>query len=300
MLHPKTILVGHSLNVDLAAIRISHPFIIDTSIIYPHPRGPPLKSSLKWLTKKYLGRDIQTGHGTSGHNSIEDAKACLDLVKQKCERGPVWGTGHAATESLFKRIGRLTRPVKHMDGASAPTGRVGAVVDWGHPAKGAGASAKYHIGCQNDDDVVEGIKVATLGSDDGEFIPGGGVDFVWARMRAIEFLQGWRTAVDVTHSSGATQNQTESEDLSGAVAKLVNQISTIYDNLPPCTAFVVYSGSGDPREMVRMQALRQQHRKEYQTEKWDQLTVKWTDVEEQQLRVATRKAREGFAMITVK
>lgn len=301
MLHPKTILVGHSLNVDLAAIKISHPFIIDTSIIYPHPRGPPLKASLKWLAKKYLKRDIQAGHGTTGHSSIEDAKACLDLVKQKCENGPLWGTSEASSESIFKRIGRTMRPVKHLDGASAPTGRVGAVVDWGRPERGVGAWAKYHVGCQNDEEVVEGIKVATLGSENGELILGGGVDFVWARMRTVEFLQGWRNAADLTNGGGVTApNQPESTDLSGAVTKLVNRISTIYDNLPPCTAFIVYSGSGDPREMTRLQALREEFRKQYQMKKWDQLTVKWTDVEEQQLRAATRKAREGLAMITVK
>lgn len=57
LLHSKVILVGHSLNADLAAVGMTHPFIIDTSILYPHPRGMPLKSSLKWLVQKYLGRD---------------------------------------------------------------------------------------------------------------------------------------------------------------------------------------------------------------------------------------------------
>ncbi|KAI9781697.1 MAG: hypothetical protein M1816_002221 [Peltula sp. TS41687] len=301
LLRPRTILMGHSLNVDLAAIRISHPFIIDTSIIYPHTRGPPLKASLKWLTKKYLGRDIQAGHGTTGHSPIEDARACLDLVKQKCEKGPLWGTSEASSESIFKRIGRTMRPVKHMDGASAPIGRVGAVVDWGRPERGVGAWAKYHIGCQNDEEVVEGIKTATLGSENGEIVPAGGVDFVWARMRTVEFVQGWRNGADLTNSGGrTTSNLSEPADLSEAVTTMVDRISTIYENLPPCTAFIVYSGSGDPREMTRLQALKQEFRKEYTTKKWDQLTVKWTDTEDQQLRAATRKARDGLAMMTVK
>src|SRR6187402_3407311 len=59
ILHPRTILIGHSLNSDLTALQITHPYIVDTAIIYPHPRGPPLKSSLKWLAQRYLNRQIQ-------------------------------------------------------------------------------------------------------------------------------------------------------------------------------------------------------------------------------------------------
>ncbi len=85
LLTPRTVLVGHSLNSDLTALKLTHPFIIDTAIIYPHPRGPPLKSALKWLCQKYLGKEIQKGQ--TGHDSIEDARAVLELVKQKCEKG---------------------------------------------------------------------------------------------------------------------------------------------------------------------------------------------------------------------
>ena len=106
---PKHILIGHSLNSDLMALKLTHPFVIDTSILYPHPRGPPMKSSLKWLAQKYLGREIQKGHGTKGHDSIEDAQACLDLVKMKCERGPQWGTSEATVESIFKRLKRTPK-----------------------------------------------------------------------------------------------------------------------------------------------------------------------------------------------
>ena len=83
ILTPRSILVGHSLNSDLTALKITHPFIIDTALIFPHPRGPPLKSALKYLAQKYLNREIQKGHGTTGpgagHDSIEDARTCLDL-----------------------------------------------------------------------------------------------------------------------------------------------------------------------------------------------------------------------------
>ena len=41
------ILVGHSLENDLKALNMHHSRIIDTALIYPHPRGPPLKSALR-------------------------------------------------------------------------------------------------------------------------------------------------------------------------------------------------------------------------------------------------------------
>ena len=278
---------------------------------------------MKWLAKKYLAREIQNGHGTSGHNSVEDARACLDLLKQKCEKGSLWGTSDASSESIFKRLARSSRPAKHSNGAAIspePTGRTGAVVDWGHPEKGAGASAAVHIGCHGDGDVVDGIMTATTGSEDGKIVPIGGVDLVWARLRAVEFFQGWRNSdtylkqndhpADLTASGQDGTRETnarkdedsgnEVRDLSATLSKTATQISYIYNNLPPCTVFVVYSGSGNPREMCRLQSVRQQFRAEYQTKKWDQLSVKWTDTEEQELRTSTRRAREGFALIAVK
>jgi hypothetical protein len=75
-----TVLIGHAIENDLNAVRIVHPNIIDTVMLYPHPRGLPLRLGLKMLVQKHLGRDIQTG-GTQGHDSKEDAVAAGDLVK---------------------------------------------------------------------------------------------------------------------------------------------------------------------------------------------------------------------------
>ncbi|XP_014249921.1 RNA exonuclease 1 homolog [Cimex lectularius] len=83
----KTILIGHSLENDLRALRMFHNRIIDTSVLYPHRKGHPYKYALKTLTKEYLGREIQIKD--SGHDSEEDAQACLELVilkiKEDCK-----------------------------------------------------------------------------------------------------------------------------------------------------------------------------------------------------------------------
>jgi DNA polymerase III epsilon subunit-like protein len=78
-----TILVGHSLENDLRCMKLKHERVIDTALLYPHPSGPPRKSSLRFLTKQHLERTIQGGHG---HDSAEDAIATLQLAQLKVWR----------------------------------------------------------------------------------------------------------------------------------------------------------------------------------------------------------------------
>lgn len=82
LLEPETPLIGHALENDLNATRIIHPSIIDTCLLYPHPRGLPIRFGLKMLMKKHLDRDIQMD-GSRGHDSKEDARAAGDLVRLK-------------------------------------------------------------------------------------------------------------------------------------------------------------------------------------------------------------------------
>jgi DNA polymerase III epsilon subunit-like protein len=80
-LRPETPLIGHAIDNDLNVCRIIHPFIVDTVLLYPHPRGLPFRYGLKFLSQKYLSRGIQTG-GEAGHDSKEDAVATGDLVRK--------------------------------------------------------------------------------------------------------------------------------------------------------------------------------------------------------------------------
>lgn len=85
LITPHTILLGHSLECDLAALRIRHPLCIDTALLFSHPRGPPFKPGLKWLAQRWLSKDIQGG--VKGHDSEEDARTCVDLLKIKMANG---------------------------------------------------------------------------------------------------------------------------------------------------------------------------------------------------------------------
>ncbi|KAF2707735.1 hypothetical protein K504DRAFT_435677 [Pleomassaria siparia CBS 279.74] len=307
ILTPRTVLVGHSLNSDLNALKLTHPFLIDTAMIYPHARGPPYKQSLKFLAQRYLSSEIQKGN--KGHDSVEDALSCLALVKQKCERGPRWGSNETNAESIFKRLGRSIRP-KSNSGS-----RTGAVVDWGDPSRGHGGQAHVAIGCKSDADIVEGIESAVRGQAEGKDGATEKVDFIWSRFRELELVRGWwedaRSAdYEVIRQSalkrlGHGLGEDEDVELAGvalgeAVSRTVAHIVQVYESLPRCTAFIVYSGTGDPREIHRLTAMRQQHQREYQTKNWDNLSVKWTDTEVQALSRACQRAREGLGFVVVK
>lgn len=76
-----TILIGHGLENDLRALKIVHKKIVDTTWSFPHYNGLPYKRSLKSLVSTYLQRQIQCV--ATGHNSYEDAVACMELMLYK-------------------------------------------------------------------------------------------------------------------------------------------------------------------------------------------------------------------------
>lgn len=322
LLHPRTILVGHSLDSDLKALRLTHPFMVDTSILFPHTRGPPLRNSLKFLASKYLGRDIQKGHGTnSGHDSVEDARTCLDLVKKKCEKGWAWATGDTQGENLFKRLARAGTAYRSTGGPDATgglaSGKSSAAVDWGDPNSTFLKAATVRIACHSDADVEAGILRALRGDHDGLAVPGGGVDFVWARMRELEALRGWwnrnKTGADDPNGPPATADERDGDDsttttgrspLESCLHGLAQRLVRVHAGLPPCTAFLVFSGTGDPRDMSRLQAMQAQSKKEHSHHapgsSRDRLGATWGQAEDEALRAALRRARRGIGFIGVK
>ncbi|XP_070150981.1 RNA exonuclease 1 homolog [Polyergus mexicanus] len=81
MFSDKTVLVGHSLESDFKALRLLHDTVVDTSVIFPHKNGYPQKRALKNLCSEYLRKIIQ--NDISGHDSKEDAVACMELIRWK-------------------------------------------------------------------------------------------------------------------------------------------------------------------------------------------------------------------------
>lgn len=75
------ILCGQSLNCDLHVLKMIHPYVIDTSVIFNQWGARHKKISLKQLARIHLKMNIQCGR--EGHNPIEDSLATMRLVQLK-------------------------------------------------------------------------------------------------------------------------------------------------------------------------------------------------------------------------
>lgn len=89
ILTPRTPLIFHGGENDLNALRLLHPTVIDTALLFPHSHGLPYRNALRVLVSQHLGRQIQAGGGllgtdkdtiAAGHDSKEDARAAGELV----------------------------------------------------------------------------------------------------------------------------------------------------------------------------------------------------------------------------
>ncbi|KAH7710216.1 PQE-1 protein, partial [Aphelenchoides avenae] len=74
-----TILVGHSLENDLTALRVVHTNVIDTSETFRYGAFGSGKWSLRELAAPLLKVKIQQG----SHCSVEDARTCMRLMRNK-------------------------------------------------------------------------------------------------------------------------------------------------------------------------------------------------------------------------
>ena len=94
-----TIIVGHGLENDLRALNLIHNTVLDTAVVFPHFFGLPYRRSLKALVSSYLKKDIQ--ESSFGHDSYEDARACIELM--------LWKTRKDLMSS--KKLAGKSRPV---------------------------------------------------------------------------------------------------------------------------------------------------------------------------------------------
>ncbi|OLL25787.1 putative exonuclease [Neolecta irregularis DAH-3] len=263
-INDNTILIGHSIESDLRALKLRHPHLIDTTEIYTHSRGPPYKPGLKWLAQRWLKKEIQLGE--QGHNSAEDARTCIDLLKLKVKNGHDFGVFGSDGESLFERLSR--------------NGVKSLVVDQGNTGQWYGSRADRCISCKTDDERVTRIQ---------EGVQDEQTAFIWSRLRDLEVCRKWVPDIGEQPS-----------DKAQVMKKLSKQLEDIYQSLPNNTAFVVLSGTGDPTEMSRLSARKKNYMHEFMTKKWDHIIDKWLDTDQTELNKAIEVARAGVSFMTVK
>ncbi|CAI2353213.1 unnamed protein product [Caenorhabditis sp. 36 PRJEB53466] len=129
LLPPDAILVGHSLEHDLQAMKMTHPYCLDVGHALNYTsNNSGLRNSLKNLTELFLGEEIQSAFG---HCSYEDAWAAMRLAQLKLEKGIVFGntcygwqyTEYAKTNnaSVGRRIQKETVSSVPCSDCSQPT-----------------------------------------------------------------------------------------------------------------------------------------------------------------------------------
>ncbi|KAF5303999.1 hypothetical protein FQA39_LY01784 [Lamprigera yunnana] len=104
ILPPDAILVGQSLGNDMDALKMMHPYVIDTSVIYNTTGDRKRKTKLQALAQQFLKENIQTNR--KGHCSVEDSKASLNLVKLKLKHNLSFGD--AVLKNSMSRAKRQT------------------------------------------------------------------------------------------------------------------------------------------------------------------------------------------------
>ncbi|KAG0006807.1 hypothetical protein BGZ65_003354 [Modicella reniformis] len=272
----------------------SHPFIIDTSLVFHHTRGPPYRPGLKWLAQKWLQRHIQADL-ERGHDSAEDALACMDLVKLKLSRPPGFGEYGQDQESLFSRLHRFNVP------------KTSVLID---KDAFAGQSATTTIRIENDKEVVAAVPEAIQKHD-----------FVWARLRDIEINHG-KKPEHLPSSSGKEQHQppqvvdtgraskissadkvqASEEEIRQGIQSIDKSLKQILESLPARTAVILTSGQGDHREVSRLQPKQKKFMEQYREKNLSEIPKEdwFLEEDERKLVEAVEVAKGGICFFTIK
>ncbi|KAK6460656.1 ribonuclease H-like domain-containing protein [Scheffersomyces coipomensis] len=282
------ILIGHSLESDLNVMKIKHTKIVDTSVIYEHVRGPPSKPSLKWLSNKFLNRAIQTGElNGDGHSSIEDAQACLDLVKLKFTEGKYFGL-NVGEMSLFKKI---SKEFKQDDFKSLFINYSDYKYQeaYNEPIENK-VQVEY---VNNDDEVVE--KFVENFNEDKRF--------TILTLRELEFNNNDRFNCQIPEHYNGIRDSKSEEEMNELYKTLNQRLTTIYERLPQDSLMIIHSVIGDAKEMIRLQNIRKQFQK-LEREGVDVTKLasedSWDFDKLQELYEATTNAKKSVTFITLK
>ncbi|KAI9292186.1 hypothetical protein K502DRAFT_367815 [Neoconidiobolus thromboides FSU 785] len=265
-----TIMLGHGLTNDLEAIKIVHPYIIDTAVIFSHYKGPPYLPGLKWLAETLLKRSIQGGI-ISGHDSIEDCKTVIDLVALKLKEYPSFGLKQSDMETIFSRFSRLSE------------GKIrSAVADYNSLLPFTEGASMYYP-CTNDKQVHEHI-IEALNQ---------GVNMVMGRFQALDVdFENLGTEGQKVNLAFGTNDLFDNPQK--VLGKFLRSFESLLKKVPSDTIIIATSGhSHNPL----MDELNHKFNSQYE---WmnsemgilpDQI---WTKVDEVKLSKEVQKARLGL------
>ncbi|XP_010519377.1 PREDICTED: small RNA degrading nuclease 5-like isoform X2 [Tarenaya hassleriana] len=248
----ETILVGHSLENDLFSLKISHDMVIDTAVLYKHPRCGSFKTKLRVLAKKFLSREIQV-YG-NGHDSIEDARAAMDLALLKIRHGPDFGS---PPEMVRKRL--LT--------VLSESGKTTSIIDNINIVKRFASESSNSIPVSSDDEAISKAVKETKNNRS---------QFIWTQFSELNAhfqrkadnseklntrlaeLISLLTCNDKSNPKKSRKSSVSSETKE-ILKRMDARVHALYTALPTNAMFIVCTGHGDTaivhrvRKMLREQ-----------------------------------------------
>eukprot|EP00249_Psilotum_nudum_P018283 c26728_g2_i1 orf=54-1868(+) len=239
----ETILVGHSLESDLIALKIIHKRVIDTALMYQHPRGPLFKPALRILASHFLQRRIQDWR--IGHDSIEDARAAMDLALLKIRKGPEFGN-----VSRFAKENLLLLLNKH--------GQQCVLLDRWSILQRYAVGSCHAIVCTSDDEVLLKAKKEVNNCNR---------NFIWLQFSELDsYYKRQAENLDslTTHAAQMASLMTcnravekfdaqrnVSAEFQNILLQMDERIKQLHSALPSNTMLIVASGHGDTASVRR-------------------------------------------------
>ncbi|KAL2232300.1 UNVERIFIED_CONTAM: Small RNA degrading nuclease 5 [Sesamum indicum] len=252
LVHKETILVGHSLENDLLALKIRHELVIDTAILYRHPRGRSYKPALRVLTRRFLSREIQDSG--NGHDSVEDARATMELALLKIRHGPSFGF-----PSEFVRKKLLT--------LFSDSGKSSSLIDSVSIVKRYASETSHAIPVSSDDEALTKARKEVKNER---------VHFIWTQftelfsyfkkqadddenlnMKLAEMIS-LLTCSKPTGRKSITYNVTS--ELKNILSRIDNRVKNLYSCLPSNAMLVICTGHGDTAIVQKLRKMLSEQR----------------------------------------
>jgi len=248
----ETILVGHSVESDLIALKVYHPLVIDTALLYQHPgkgSSSVYKPALRTLTARFLKRRIQ--ENKNGHDSVEDARAAMDLTLLKIKNGPAFGKRMKPhTENLIQVLTDHERRCTLIDSRTV----------------------LHHYAVGSCNAVITNSQRESLAKAEKE-VQKASIDFVWvqfselhsyyeeeARSSEAMAVRVAETLAFMTCKKGPkTTTKIKpvlSQKLQAVLTDLDNHIKRLYEALPLNSLMIAFSGHGDTPGVRQLQELK--------------------------------------------
>ena len=272
----ETLLIGHSLENDLRALRLLHRRAVDTALLFAHPRGPPFKPALRVLAERHLGRRIQEG----SHCSVADAAATMALARLKFAKGPAFGDVRPDGTPLAELLGAAGVRAALLDRprslARLATGSASAIAVTG-----------------DSDAAVKAAREARRAAGEGHRL-------VWAHLADLGALQEARAQrarrrTEATLAAEAAASGDAAEEAAAqerALRALDDAVAMVLEAAVPGTLLLVYSGQGDTAEGRRLLEAKMRRNQGLGSGPWG-------DADETALAAASERARNGLLWLSV-